>query len=375
MRRLLAALLVAGALTAATPAYACACGGVVDQPGGDTSVSSETALVVLDGGSETILLRLGTRTDAVTAGLLVPTPTAASVALGDDEVFTDLARVSAPQQKQRWRLFGPPLLGGGGGDGASAGAAGPGVQVLQSVDLGPLRVTTLTAADATVLDTWMRTHGLEPTPELAQAVKPYVDEGWSFVAVQLSAASRTLDGELPPIAMTFASDVAVYPMRMSSVADQPQQPLVYVLADHRMERTDPVADGLTRPDLRFAGEVSPAAVSSPALRAWLGRSPYLTAFSQWLPEPAQIVSDFTFGQAPSDAEYRIVFYDDSSLIPADVGVLLGLLLLVGGGWMVLRWSRRPSPSSGEPGTARIPEGTEITPAPSLDRSNSGSDWS
>ena len=77
----------------AAPAQACACGGVVDQPGGDTSVSSERAVVVWDGKQETIMLRLSTRSEAVNAGLLVPTPTPANVELGDEQVFTDLAGV------------------------------------------------------------------------------------------------------------------------------------------------------------------------------------------------------------------------------------------------------------------------------------------
>ena len=113
MRRLLAGLLLAAGLTAAAPAYACACGGLVDQPGGDTTARGETAVVVWDGTQETISLRLSTRTDAVTAGLLVPTPAPASVALGDEQVFTDLSTVIAPRKEQRWHLFGPPLLGGG----------------------------------------------------------------------------------------------------------------------------------------------------------------------------------------------------------------------------------------------------------------------
>ncbi len=116
VRRLLAALVVAAGLTVAAPAYACACGGLVDQPGRDTSVTSETALVVWDGETETIVLRLSTRTDAVSAGLLVPTPSPATAELGDDQVFTDLADVTAPRPESRWHLFGPPLLGGGGGD-------------------------------------------------------------------------------------------------------------------------------------------------------------------------------------------------------------------------------------------------------------------
>ena len=207
-----------------------------------------------DGAKETILLRLSTRSEAVTAGLLVPTPTPATVDLGDEQVFTDLSDVIAPRTEKRRHLFGPPLFfGGGGGDGASAGGPGGGVQVLGTVDLGPLRATTLSATDARALDGWLEQHRYETSPALQAAVQPYVDEGWSFVAVQLNAVGQSLEGDLPPISMSFTSDEAVYPMRMSSAAEETQQPTVYVLAEHRMQRTDPVASGSTRPDVAFAG--------------------------------------------------------------------------------------------------------------------------
>jgi hypothetical protein len=345
MRRLLGLVLVSATLSLAVPAHACACGGVVDQPGGDTSVSSERAVVVWDGTQETILLRLSTRSEAVNAGLLVPTPSPALVELGDDQVFTDLADLAAPRTEERWHLFGPPLAfgGGGGGDGASAGGpASAGIEVIGTVDLGPLRATTLTAADASALDSWLRDNRYQTSPAFQDAAQPYVDEGWSFVAVQLNAVGQTLAGDLPPISMSFASDEAVYPMRMSSVAEETQHPVVYVLAEHRMQRTDLVASGSTRPDIAFAGPVSSDEVASAELKEWLATTPYLTATSQWLPDPAQIVTDFTFARAPSDEPFQQVVYDDTYLLPGDVGALLVALLLVGLAWLVVR--RAPAPA-------------------------------
>ncbi len=344
MRRLLIGLLVASGLAVAAPAQACACGGMVDQSGHDTSVTGETALVVWDGARETVLLRLSTRTDAVDAGLLIPTPTAAAVALGDDTVFDELAALTAPRSEDRWHLFGPSLLGGGDGDGAGA-TEGAAVQVLGTVDLGPLRATTLTAADASALARWLDRHGYQSTPALTAATAPYVDEGWSFVAIQLTATHDTLEGDLPALAITFASEQLVYPMRMSQAAESAQQPVVYVLAEHRMRRTDPTSGGATRPEVRFAGRVDPAGVTSPALREWLTTTPYLTATSQWLPDPRQIVSDFTFGRAPDDTSYQEVVYDEHYVVPGDVGALLIVLLLAGGGWLTVWLTRRPRSQS------------------------------
>jgi hypothetical protein len=353
MRRLLGLLLVSATLVIAAPAQACACGAMVDGPGGDTAVTAERAVVVWDGTQETILLRLSTRSEAVSAGLLVPTPASATVELGDEQVFADLEAVTAPRTEERWQLFGDPLLFGGGDDTGDAQAGGgprhDGLEVLDTVDLGPLRATTIAAASPTALDSWLQHHGFASSPGLEQAAQPYVDEGWTFVAVQLNAVGRALQGELPPIAMSFPSDKAVYPMRMSAAAEESQYPRVYVLSQHRMERTDLVAHGSTRPDLAFAGTVSPTQVTSPALRDWLARTPYLTATSQWLPQPEQIVSDFTFARAPTDEPFQMVTFDDSYLLPGDVGVLLILLLVGAAVWGGVRLARRRS--SPEPALA------------------------
>jgi hypothetical protein len=341
---------MAAGLTVAAPAYACACGGLVDQPGRDTSVTSETAVVVWDGETETIVLRLSTRTDAVSAGLLIPTPSPATAELGDEQVFTDLAAVTAPRRDSRWHLFGPPLLGGGDGGGdASAGGPGGGVQVLATVDLGPLRATTIAAANTPDLQAWLTSHDYDASPELLASVSPYVQESWTFVAIQLTAEGETLDGNLPPISMRFTSRKAVYPMRMSSVADESQQPLVHVLAEHRMLRTDPVASGLTRPDITFAGAVSPADVRAPDLQEWLATTPFLTTSSQWLPDPSEVISDFTYEAAAEDTAFQQVRYDEKYLLPGDLGALLVLLLVVGAVWLVVRLTRKRPNFPGGPG--------------------------
>jgi hypothetical protein len=139
-------------------------------------------------------------------------------------------------------------------------------------------------------------------------------------------------------------------MRMSPVAEETQYPTVYVLAGHRMERTDPLASGSTLPELSFAGRVAPGEVASPALKKWLETTPYLTASSQWLPDPSQIVSDFAFAQAPDDEAFQVVTYEDTYFLPGDVGALLILLLVGAAGWLGVRLLRgRREPSLVEPG--------------------------
>ena len=64
-----------------------------------------------------------------------------------------------------------------------------------------------------------------------------MSERWSFVAIKLTSPNA-LSGLLDPIRLEFDSDTLVYPMRMSVAATGTQMVDLYVLTDHRQQRTD-----------------------------------------------------------------------------------------------------------------------------------------
>lgn len=216
------------------------------------------------------------------------------------------------------------------------------MQVLNVQDLGPLEATTLTADDPAALDGWLTEHDYRMSEEFEQLVGPYVDEGWAFVAVRLTIEGEALDGALPPLEVTFDSDALVYPMRMSQGATVTQRTRTYVLAEHKVERTDPTAPEGSGADTAFAGLVDLADVQSDLLRESLAQAPYLTTIDQTFSDPAEsITSDFTFGTAADDQPYQQVYYTDTYLVPVDVAILVGLAVvgLTGAGLWALR--RRP----------------------------------
>lgn len=339
----IAVLAAVGLIVVTPPAMACACGGVVNQPGRSTSVTGETALVTQHAGHETIIMSLSARSDAARAGLLVPTPAPATPALGDLDVFTDLARQVAPRSRVRHHLFGPPAIFGGdsaGNRGEHSAAAG-GVHVLSTVDLGPLQAVSLTASNAGDLHTWLDKRGFVMSPEFESLVTPYLQQGWAFTAMSLTAKGKSLSGELPPVSLTFASDSLVYPMRMSRGAKETQHVTTYVLADHRVSRTDPTASqGTLR--TAYADRMRPSLVTSTALQRLSVDEPWLTEFTQTFDRPGQQVrSDFTFTRAPDDDPVVSYDYTDKYLIPGDVAVVVGVLLVaVAGGVLVLVLRRR-----------------------------------
>lgn len=327
----------------APPAMACGCGGVVSDPGHRTAVDREVALLTGDGTTETIHMQLGMKSDAEDLGLLVPTPSPATVTLGDPDIFDDLRSVTRPQPVEKFHLFGPAVLFGDGSDGGTSSGAAPqagGVQALRTVDLGPLEATTLRADDPAALQQWLEDHHYQMREGLAAQVKPYIQEKWTFVAVRLTQEGKELTGSLPPLVMTFASKQLVYPMRMSRAATDAESVLAYVLGPHRVQRTDPTATAGDRATVTFAGTVPADQVSAAGLHTLLATAPYLTAINQYFGRPSdEIESDFTFDPAPNDEAYHDTYTVDTYGIPIDVAII-GLILLIAVLMLGTRYLRR-----------------------------------
>jgi hypothetical protein len=275
------------ALQLASPAWACACGGIAPPPGGVFAVSQETAIVAHDGARETIELQLDLQGDGPTAGLIVPTPAPATVTAGAaaDVSALDAAMTTRVEWTDDWWTPQVPDLGG-------AAAPGGGAQVLGQVQLGPLQATTLSAGDADGLTGWLAQNGFTLPDAVRHYLRGYVQQGWDFVALRLTG-DAPLDGALDPVRMTFDSPQPVYPMAMSKAATDAQHLRLYVLDDARTE-------------LRwrgYAGAADPA--SAPEVRTtWSGPAPADAA----LPGSRLTVLDADFAHPADDilGDLRIV---------------------------------------------------------------------
>lgn len=330
-------------------ASACACGGFVAADGEQVAASAEYAALTWDGETERVLLSMEALTEADEAALILPTPAPADVQLADERVFTELETLMAPEhtvEYRWWPEMGAPATGGT--DGTVPGAS-PTVSVLDSRQLGPLEVTVLSANDADSLASWLDDHDYVMRDGLADALMPYVADGWFYVAVRMTTEATDLSGALQPLDITFASDRLIYPMRLSAAAPQSQFVRTFVFGAHRMERTDTTASS-GRVQLRFAGEVATTAVTSDALVEIAATAPYLTVTDQYFDDPgSQVMSDFTFAQAASDTPYRettseIRMREIAGLPAGPVLVLLAMVTVLAGALvagLLRRRRRRP----------------------------------
>jgi hypothetical protein len=302
----------------AAPSQACACGALVPPPDGQATMNHEAALVHWDGSTENIVMQLALSASTDNVALVVPTPTPATVVAADKGTFAELESLTAPEIKKRRHFkLGSVLAASAPHAAAPTGAP----NVVSQVHLGPLEATTLAGGDLAGLRKWLADNGYAIRPAVSAALDPYVRDSWSFVAMRLTSTSPMVGG-LKPVRMTFQSPRLVYPMRLSVAAAAAQRVTIFTLTDHRQQRTDADASGQTS-QIQFAGNVSSAA-RDPLLRELAGNhGAYLTKVQIEIPKPAQITSDFEFGNAPNDDAYRQVVYMDR-----DVGIPIEPILFV-----------------------------------------------
>ncbi|WP_051772983.1 DUF2330 domain-containing protein [Saccharothrix sp. NRRL B-16314] len=326
------AVVVALAVTvvAVDPAMsgACACGAFVAND--KLRAQQETALVELTGRTESITLSVQARSAATQAAFLMPVPARARFEIADGELFTELDRISRPDVEVRRVTID--------GDGAGAPPGSDrGATVVDHVEVGPYEVAQLAGTDATAVTQWLGEHDFTLPTALGGALEPYLAEGWLVVAVRLAPTSGSLSDGLPPMRLAFETDTPVYPMRLSATAEGKQPLRLYVLADHRMDVSNPAPKG-TAPELVFAGEVKPDP-QYPTLSAALTGPRFLTRYDAEF-SPARITDDIRLTRAATDDHHRAIVvvteYVRSSWPMPGLPLTLLALALVAGAVVIVR---------------------------------------
>lgn len=273
---------------------ACACGAFVAND--KLSAQQETALVDLNGRTESITLSVLARSTAHEAAFLMPVPSRARFEMADADLFAELDEISKPDVEVREVVVD--------GDG-SGGAAPPGggATVVDRVEVGPYDVAQLAGTDATAVTAWLGDNGFTMPADLSGALTPYLADGWLVIAVRLAPSSGSLEDGLPPMRVSFETDTPVYPMRLSATAEHPQPLRLYVLADHRVDISNPAPSG-AGPELTFAGRVEPDPRHTELAKALPGPR-FLTRYDGEF-QPDLITSDILLTTAATDEPYRAV---------------------------------------------------------------------
>jgi len=294
--RIAAVIALAVTMVGLNPAIsgACACGAFVAND--KLRAQQETALVELTGRTESITLSVQARSEATQAAFLMPVPARARFEVANGDLFTELDRISRPEVKVR------RVTADGDGSGG-APQSGSGATVVDHIEIGPYEVAQLAGTDATAVTRWLADNDFTLPTALGDALTPYLAGGWLVVAVRLAPTSGSLAEGLPPMRLAFETDTPIYPMRLSATAADRQPLRLYVLADHRMDISNPAPEGNT-PDLTFAGAVKPDP-EYPTLSAALTGPRFLTRYDGDF-APAQITDDIRITRSATDEHHRAV---------------------------------------------------------------------
>ncbi len=198
------------------------------------SSQKQEAFIVRDGEKIQVTLRTHFRAGPPELAWVIPVPKKpGNVEKADDQLFGILQQWTAPKFWARGRSRSG--LGCGCGGAGSESIAGS-VSVLESGTAGIFDYTVLTATGSDALTQWLGKNGYAMPSGSAQVIKPYIDQGWYWLAVQLRADKRDEHFLAPhPIRYTYHDDgKLIYPLVISRLsADQENEVVLYILSTRR----------------------------------------------------------------------------------------------------------------------------------------------
>lgn len=200
----------------AVPSVALAClhatGGEAAQP---VTQSGQQAIVVHHDGVEDLVLQVDYQGLASqTIGWIVPVPaTPSEYGVGELQLFRDVGEwVNLRRQRPQPR--------GLRSRGTPTQAAAATLRFGEPARVGPFDIQPIQgfgSGAANALNEWMRANDFQPLPTLTLSY--YVQRNWTFLAIKATPEEGAeLDdaGGLPPLRITFPSERAVYPLKLST---------------------------------------------------------------------------------------------------------------------------------------------------------------
>ncbi len=154
--------------------------------------------------------------------------------------------VGVPIALTGWEMLGVGMLRHretmslGASGGAGAVPLESSVRVLSRATVGVHETAVVTADDAGDLRRWLEENGFHAPAAIDPVVAAYIAEGWVFAASKVRADVASGDvRQIHPIAFTFPTPEAVYPMRLTGALNETLGIDLFVVADERAS-----ADGL-----------------------------------------------------------------------------------------------------------------------------------
>jgi len=215
----------------------------------------QRALVAFDGTTETLVVETTVQGDGREFAWIVPLPAAPKVEASTTGLFPTLEVVTSPRvedPRKKGPGWAPPVVlaicvvASYLASRRFRGALGVGMSVLLAIPIvcvgtfscageqpqraapsglsretvGSFDVATVDPGDGSGLRRWLDEHGFAAPPDVDAVATDYAKRGWVFVAAKLRMDAESADvRRVHPLAFTFATKEAVYPMRLTMAAN------------------------------------------------------------------------------------------------------------------------------------------------------------
>ena len=222
------------------PLKSIACGGFfcqivpIDQAG-------EQIVFHQSGDIVTALVEIQYVGDAENFAWVVPVPGLPELDIGSDLVFSALEPATRPRFFLDQTGAGCPVTATDEDDGLNStdGGSTPdeagnntGVEILETVTIGPFDIQIITSDDATALNAWLTANNFDLTDRGSELIAPYVAEGMNFVTLKLAQSQGV--GDIQPLIMRYQSERPMIPIRLTAVAATPDMGITaWFLGNHR----------------------------------------------------------------------------------------------------------------------------------------------
>lgn len=209
-----------------------ACGGFFCQAV-PINQAAEQIIFRKDGDMVTAVVLIQYAGEAEDFSWVLPVPGVPEFELGSSAVFNALEPATRPQF--RLDVVGEPCADAFDGvdfffDGLpsapDAGSAedGDGVEVLESLAVGPFLIEVVRSDDPQAMITWLSDNDYDLAERGPDLIALYVEEGMNFVAMKLQQDQGA--GDVEPLILRYESDVPMIPIRLTAVAAEPDMGVI-----------------------------------------------------------------------------------------------------------------------------------------------------
>lgn len=184
--------------------------------------TDQKGVIFFEDGREKLILSTSFNGDAEDFAWVVPTPSKPEVQKASSEIFTSLRDLTETTEDRGAEDIGM------GGVGYGLNDAKQSVHVIEEKTIEYYDIAVLSADDKNALADWLNKNGYRFPEQYSYVLDSYVQNKWFFTAVKITKDVKAKqlqtdmwNGSLMPLQFEFSTDKPVFPLKISSVIEEP----------------------------------------------------------------------------------------------------------------------------------------------------------